>query len=143
MRLGMAMRLGVSLAVRAARTAGLGAGAQRLVDNGLDGARAAAAFGTAAEATVDLLGIPGKVFRAIDRTADIVVGQDVAGTNNHETSELFRGRGVIEILKSTVGCKRKNPDFKQFQTGLVKSRMSLKLLRQRHNCDFPYSPLHR
>ena len=81
----MAMRLGVSVAVRASRTAGLGASAQSFVDDGLDGARAAAAFGAAAEATVDLLGIPGKVFRAIDRTADIVVGQDVTGANNHET----------------------------------------------------------
>jgi hypothetical protein len=83
------MRL-VSPAVRAPRTAGLGACAQSVVNDGLDGARAATAFGTAAEATVDLLGIPGKVFRAIDRTADIVVGQDVAGTNNHEISGLFR-----------------------------------------------------
>jgi hypothetical protein len=84
------MRLGMSLAVWASRTASLGASAQSLVDDGLDGTRAAAAFGTAAEATVDLLGIPGKVFRAIDRTADIVVAQDVAGTNNHEISGLFR-----------------------------------------------------
>ena len=79
----------MGVAVRAARTAGLGASAQSLVDDGLDGARAAAAFGAAAEATVDLLGIPGKVFRTIDRAADIVVGQDVAGTNNHENDELF------------------------------------------------------
>jgi hypothetical protein len=79
----------VSLAVRASRTAGLGAGAQSLIDDGFDGTRAAAAFGTAAEATVDLLGIPGKVFRTIDRTADIMVGQDVAGTNDHEIRGLF------------------------------------------------------
>ena len=82
----MAVRVGVSRTVRAAGAAGLGAGAQRLVDNALDGARAAAAFGAAAEAAIDLLGIPGKVFRAIDRTADIVVGQDVAGTNDHKTA---------------------------------------------------------
>jgi hypothetical protein len=80
------MRGGMSLTVRATGTAGLGASAQSLLDNGLDGARATAALSTAAEATVDLLGIPGKVFRAIDRTADIVVGQDVAGTDNHETN---------------------------------------------------------
>ena len=80
----------MGLAVRAPRTAGLGASAQSLIDDGFDGARAAAAFGTAAEATVNLLGIPGKVFRATDRAADIVVGQDVAGTNNHENDGLFR-----------------------------------------------------
>ena len=48
-------------AVRASGAAGLGAGPERLVDNGLDGARAAAAFGAAAEAAIDLLGTSGKV----------------------------------------------------------------------------------
>ena len=86
----MTQRVSVSLAVRASRTAGLGASAQSFLDDGLDGARAATAFGTAAEATVNLLGIPGEVFRAIDRIADIMVGQDVAGTNNHEIRGLFR-----------------------------------------------------
>ena len=80
----------MGLAVRAPRTAGLGASAQSLIDDGFDGARAAAAFGTAAEAAIDLLGIPGKVIRAIDRTADIVVGQDVTGTNNHGNEGLIR-----------------------------------------------------
>jgi hypothetical protein len=93
---GMAVRVGMGSAVRAAGAAGLGAGAQRLVDNGLDGARATAAFGATTEATIDLLGIAGKVFRAIDRTADIVVGQHVAGTNNHETAGLF---GDAVLLK--------------------------------------------
>ena len=51
------------LAVRAAGAAGLGASAQGLVNDGLDGARAPAAFGAAAEAAVDLLGIAGKVLR--------------------------------------------------------------------------------
>jgi hypothetical protein len=55
--------LAVRLTVRASGTAGLGASTQSLVDDGLDGARAAAAFGTAAEATIDLLGIPGEVLR--------------------------------------------------------------------------------
>ena len=87
--IGMRVLLGVGGAVRATGAAGLGAGAERLLDNALDGARAAAALGTAAETAIDLLGIPGEVFRAIDRTADIVVGQDVAGTNNHRTMALF------------------------------------------------------
>ena len=84
------MGIGMSRAVRAARAAGFGAGTQGVVNDGLDGARAPPAFGTAAETAVDLLGIPGKVFRTIDRTADIVVGQDVAGTNNHENEGLIR-----------------------------------------------------
>src|SRR5271167_2963478 len=112
------MGIGMRGAVRAAGAAGLGASAQGIVDDGFDGARAAAAFGAAAEATVNLLGIPGKVFRAIDRAADIVVGQDVAGTNNHENGGSFGDAVPHEILKSPIGCKRKKPDFNQFQTSL-------------------------
>ena len=58
--MGMLVRRGPG--VGASGTAGLGAGAERLVDDGLDGARATAAFGAAAEAAIDLLGISGKVF---------------------------------------------------------------------------------
>src|SRR5204862_6869722 len=77
------------LAVRAARTARLGAGAERFVDNGLDGTRAAAAFGAAAEAPVDLLCIARQIRRRQVRscangTADIMVAEDVTGTDNHE-----------------------------------------------------------
>ena len=69
--------------VRTAGAASLGAGAERLVDDGLDGARAAAALGAATEAAVELLGIAGKVLRTLDDTADIVVAKHVAGTDNH------------------------------------------------------------
>ena len=48
---------GHGVTVRAARAAGLGAGTQRFVDDGLDGARATAALGAAAEASVNLLWI--------------------------------------------------------------------------------------
>jgi hypothetical protein len=98
--------------MRAAGAAGLGAGAQRLVDNALDGACAAAAFGAAAEATIDLLGIPGEVFRATDRTADIVVGQDVAGTNNHKTAGLFSNvtRFLID-MQDDGGMQKEKPRF--------------------------------
>ena len=85
---GLNIRLGP--AVRASGTAGLGASAERLVDNGLDGARASAAFGAAAEAAVDLLGIARKVFRGADGVADIVVAEDVAGTDNHENGSALR-----------------------------------------------------
>jgi hypothetical protein len=118
-KIGMGMRVGMGGAVRAAGAARLGAGAERLVDDALDGARAAAAFGAAAETAIDLLGIPGKVFRAIDRTADIVVGQDVAGTNDHKTAELFSDAVTSSILKTMTGCKRKNRVLKQFQTTVV------------------------
>jgi len=71
-------------AVRAAGTAGLGASAERFVNDTLDGARASPAFGRATEATIDLLRVTRQVLRGADSAADIVVGQDVAGTNNHE-----------------------------------------------------------
>ncbi len=73
----------MGMAVRTAGAAGLGASSQRLVDNGLDGARAAAALGTATEAAIDLLGIAGKVLRTVDGTTDIAVAKHVAGTDDH------------------------------------------------------------
>ena len=92
------MRFGMDGAVRATGAAGLRAGPQGLVDNGLDGTRAAATFGTATEAAIDLLGIAGEVFRAIDRTADIVVGQHIAGTNDHENVRALPGSLVTRYL---------------------------------------------
>lgn len=97
-------------AVRAAGAAGLGAGTQRLLDNALDGARAAAAFGAAAETAIDLLGIAGEVFRTIDRTADIVVGQDVAGTNDHKTAGSSVMRCLIDI-EDDEGMQKEKPHF--------------------------------
>ena len=91
---------------------GASAGAQRFVDNGLDGARAAAAFGATAEATIDLLGIPGEVFRAIDRTADIMVGQDVARTNNHKTAWLFHWRGRLIDIEADDRLQKEKPRFR-------------------------------
>ena len=76
----------VGLAMRTARAAGPSAGAERLVDDGLDGARATATFGAAAEAAIDLLGTARKTLRRGDGAADIMIGQDVTGTNNHENS---------------------------------------------------------
>jgi len=102
-------------AVRAAGAAFLGAGAKRFVDDGLDGARAAAAFGAAAEATVNLLGIPRQVRSCTYGTPDIVVAQDVAGTDNHETARTL-GDASPSIFKSATRCKRKSRIFKQFQT---------------------------
>ena len=72
------------LAVRTAGTAGLGTSAERLVNDALDGARASPAFGGATKAAIDLLGVTRQIFRGADGAADIMVSQDVAGTNNHE-----------------------------------------------------------
>lgn len=69
--------------MRAPGAAGLGASPQSLVDNGLEGARASAAFGATTETAIDLLGATREVIRSADGVADIVVAEDVAGTNNH------------------------------------------------------------
>jgi hypothetical protein len=76
--------VGMSGAVRAARAAGLGAGAERLVENLPDGAGTAAAFRAAAEASIDL------ACRARRRSvrgrydgADVMVAKNIAGTNDH------------------------------------------------------------
>ena len=47
------------MAVRTAGLAGLGAGTERLVDDALDGPRAAPAFHAATKAAMDLLQFPG------------------------------------------------------------------------------------
>jgi hypothetical protein len=78
--------IGGVAAVRAAGAAFLGAGTKGLFDDGLDGTRATAAFGAAAKAAVNLLGIPRHFRRCTDGTPNIVVAQDVAGTDNHETA---------------------------------------------------------
>jgi hypothetical protein len=83
--LGVDVSFGSSLmAVCAAGTAGLGATAERLVDDALDGAHASPALDGATKTTIDLLGATRQIFRGADSAADIMVGQDVAGTNNHE-----------------------------------------------------------
>ena len=74
------------VAMRAARAAGLRAGAERFIDDGLDGACATAAFGAAAEAAIDLLGIARDARRCTDGIADVMVAEDVTGTDNHDYS---------------------------------------------------------
>jgi hypothetical protein len=92
-------RVGRGLAVGAARTAGFGAGAKRLVDDGLDRARAPAALCAAAEATIDLLGIARQIFRCVNGATDIVVRDDVAGTDDHEDD------GPTGDAKPSIGAK--------------------------------------
>jgi len=101
--------------MRAARAAFLGAGAKRFIDDGLDGARAPAAFGVAAEAPIDLFRISRQIRRCTHGTANIVVAQNVAGTDDHETRNTF-GNAVSSIFKCATRCKRKSRIFKQFQT---------------------------
>jgi hypothetical protein len=100
------VRIGPGPAVRASGTAGRGTSAQRFVNDGLEGARASATFGAAAEAAIDLLGTARQVFRGADGTADIVVGQDVTGTNNHEngqTSGVMQGYRYLRLRRDAKG----------------------------------------
>jgi hypothetical protein len=69
--------------------ASLRASTESLVNDGLDGAGAPAAFGAATEAAIDLLGIARKVFGDVDGTTDIVVAEDVAGTDDHKDGGLI------------------------------------------------------
>jgi hypothetical protein len=80
---GRGLGIRVSMAMRAADVASPGAGAKRLVNDALDGASAATAFGAAAKAAIKLLGVPRKVVSGTHRVADVVIAQHVAGTDNH------------------------------------------------------------
>jgi len=112
--LGGLVRLGK--AVRTTRAAGPGAGAERLIDDRLHGTRASPTFDAAAQAVIDLLGIPRQVRSRAHGIADIMVGQDVAGTNNHAKTASPIGDASTDLLKAVTGCKKKNRILKQFQT---------------------------
>jgi hypothetical protein len=105
----------LGMAMRAARAAGLGTGAERFIDDGLDGTRAAAAFCVAAEAAIELLGIARQVPSRVNGAADIIVAQDVTGTDDHEVGRP-NSDADLSILKALARCKRKNRYLKQFQT---------------------------
>jgi hypothetical protein len=87
----------MAMAMRTTGAAGLGAGAQRLIDDGLDGARATTALGAASEAPIELLGIAGKVLRTLDDVADIVVAKHVARTDNHQKRQSIRNVDSFDI----------------------------------------------
>src|SRR5882757_4122822 len=96
---------GHGVAVRAAGAAGLGTGTKRFVDDGLDRPGAAAAFGAAAEASINLLGMAHGVVGLGDSGADVVIAQHVTGTNNHGSGRPF-GDAPSSIFKRPSGCKR-------------------------------------
>ena len=76
--------------MRTAQATGLRARTECFVDDRLDGAGAAATFGAAAEATIDLLRVERQVTDRADGVADIVVAEDVAGTDDHEYAGPMR-----------------------------------------------------
>jgi len=89
-----------------------GAGAERLIDDGLDGARATAAFGAAAEAAVNLLWVARKIFRGGDGVANIFVAQHIAGTDNHENEMTF---AVTPSHLNIHDCAKRQKEKRCFQ----------------------------
>ena len=83
MRVRLINAVTMAVAVRTTGAAGLGTGAQRFIDDGLDGARATAALGAASETTVNLLVVARKMLRTLDGTAHIIVAKHVTGTDDH------------------------------------------------------------
>jgi hypothetical protein len=61
----------------------------RLIDDLADGAGTAAALGAAAEASVDMAG--GTTVRGARGIAHLVVGQHIAGADDHPAIELIAG----------------------------------------------------
>jgi hypothetical protein len=108
--LGVVVRFHLDSAVRAAGAAGLGAGAQRLVDDGLDRARASTALGAATEASVNLLGVSGEIFRSVHGITDVVIAKHVTGTDNHKTSGPSVMRRHLDI-EGRARMQKENPAF--------------------------------
>ena len=97
-----------TMAVRAVRIAGQGTRSERLVDDGLDRARTAAAFRAAAEAAVNLLGVTWKVVRTAHGIADIMVTQDVAGTDDHKNTMAFGDAAISKYETAPHDAKGKS-----------------------------------
>jgi hypothetical protein len=72
----------------------LEAGAEGFLSNGPDGARAATALRVTAETAKNLFDVARKCFHAVERAANIVVGDDVTGTDNH-------GPGMPSVMRIT------------------------------------------
>jgi hypothetical protein len=106
----------VGMAMRAADAAGLGTGPQRLVDDCLDRAGAATAFGATAETAINLLGISCQGPAGAYGVADIVVAEDVTGTDDHQSKAGPWVTLFLSILIAPRVCKRKKRFLKQFQT---------------------------
>jgi hypothetical protein len=116
---------GSLFAVGASGTAGLGAGAQCFVHDLLDRPGATAALGATAETPIDLRRRARKTCRLRHDVTNVVVGQDVAGTNNHGNAWRTRVDVAQQVGEPIRGCKRKTASLKLFQTGFTSSINSL------------------
>jgi hypothetical protein len=82
----------------AARRVGCG---QRFVHDSADGPCTAAALRAAAKAAIDFAGSPGR-FLAGKRRADVVVGQHIAGANDHRSTGRRPFAGVPLVAAATI-----------------------------------------
>jgi hypothetical protein len=108
-------------AMLAAGLAGTGAWPKGLINERLDRSCATPAFGAAAETAVKLLGIPRQFVSRGHGIANIVIGNNVAGTHNHETDQFPRSSPIVWdrhswIVKRENLRKRKTRILKRFQT---------------------------
>ena len=121
-QLGRHMRVGVVLRVvrRMGASSGTlpGAGTQRVLDDLVDGAGAATAFGAAAKAAIDLPCCARTIGRGADRAADVIIAQNIAGTDDQD---CLPGDVLMSIIEPGPCCKMISINFKQFQTALVKA----------------------
>ena len=111
--------LGVVGGMRAVGRTLPGAGAKRILDDLVDRASAAAAFGAAAQAAIDLPCRARQAGRSAHRAADVVIAQHIAGTDDQG---VFRCDAVSSIVKGQPQGKAKRLNFKIFQTVVVKRR---------------------
>ena len=93
--------------MRAPGAAGSGASAERFFHDCLDGADASPALGAAAETPINLPWRAWRYLRDAHRVAHVVVGQDVAGTNNHGWRGIRWTGSVIEYVRPTPDAKEK------------------------------------
>jgi hypothetical protein len=97
----MAMVMRVALGVRAPFAAGLGARTQRFIHDLADGPGTTTALGAAAKAAIDLPRRARQIAGVSHSVADVVVANDVAGTNDHG----FRSAGPVKRSLS-IKCPR-------------------------------------
>lgn len=98
-------------AMRTAGAAALGTGAQSFIEDRLDGPGAAAAFRVAPQAAINLLGVARKVRGCIHCIADIMVAEDVAGTDDHEVGGPFGRCLPIIGIEGGSATQRGNQAF--------------------------------
>lgn len=118
LRFGMMRGVGMTCRMGASSGTFPGAGAQRILDDLVDSAGAAAAFGAATQAAVDLPCRARQIGRSADRAADVIIAQNIAGTDDQD---CLPGDVAYSLVKAQARGKAKRFNFKIFQTAVVKA----------------------